>query len=60
MRNQDPRGRRGQPLQDREPLPGTEDEESRRGLPPAGTSPGANVVSVAEEGSQNPRRNHKT
>ncbi len=30
MRNQDPRGRRGQPLQDREPLPGAEDEESRR------------------------------
>ncbi len=30
MRNQDPRGRRGQPLQDREPLPGAKDEESRR------------------------------
>ena len=29
MRNQDPRGRRGQPLQDREPLPGAEDEELR-------------------------------
>ena len=30
MRNQDPRGRRGQPLQEREPLPGAQDEESRR------------------------------
>ena len=30
MRNQDPRGRRGQPLQEREPLPGAQDEESRK------------------------------
>ena len=30
MRNQDPRGRRGQPLQVREPLPGAQDEESRQ------------------------------
>ena len=28
--NQDPRGRRGQPLQDREPLTGAEDEDSRQ------------------------------
>ena len=34
---QDPRGRRGQPLQDREPLPGAEEEESRR--KPAGQTP---------------------
>ena len=32
MRNQD-EGRRGQPLQDREPLPGAADEESRLGVP---------------------------
>ena len=33
---QDPSGRRGQPLQDREPLPGAQDEESRR--KPAGAN----------------------
>ena len=41
MRNQDPRGRRGQPLQVREPLPGAQDqdEESRRMPAGAPTSP---------------------
>ena len=40
--NQDPRGRRGQPLQVREPLPGAEDEDSRQRM--AGMAKGRRSV----------------
>merc|ERR1712016_348821 len=53
MRNQD-EGRRGQPLQEREPLPGAQDEESRPKRPAWATSTRSRAT------ARGPRRGIKT